>query len=204
MKKIFPIVFSLLVCLSFVLSLVDGEELPVKSDFNHDNIYSHIENICADGTHSIVHDEVIAVISVDMGLKKYAPENMEYDDYEEGYICETKMLDMGISSLVSCEGNTVDIKPAHEDSAFEITVHSENATYVIIDNKTNIQTVGISDYGYAFLTVYDDCEISLVGGTGEIFVTECIVDYPALIPENYDPEDNLHFNLWLQKAFVIS
>ncbi len=57
MKKIFPIVFSLLVCLSFVLSLVDGEELPVKSDFNHDNIYSHIENICADGTHSIVHDE---------------------------------------------------------------------------------------------------------------------------------------------------
>ncbi len=35
-------------------------------------------------------------------------------------------------------------------------------------------------------------------------ITEYITDYPALIPENYDPEDDLHFNLWLQKAFVIS
>ena len=57
MKKIFCAVFSVLLCLSFVLSFVDTNELPVTSDFNHGNIYSHIEKICEVGPHSIFDKE---------------------------------------------------------------------------------------------------------------------------------------------------
>jgi len=47
-KKILCIAFSLLLCLSFVLSFVDTNDLPATSDFNHDNIYTHIDKMCED------------------------------------------------------------------------------------------------------------------------------------------------------------
>lgn len=194
-----------IIAVSFVIflcvSLTPVSEHSNLGDGTH-HIYDNAIVYSTDGeTYSIY---AIYDLSAYKGLKKYAPENMEYDDYEEGYICETEMLDIGISSLVSCEGNTIDIKPAHEKSIFDITIYSEEAEYVIIDNGTHVQTMEIPEHGYAFIDARNDCKITLVGGKGEAYITEYITDYPALIPENYDPEDDLHFNLWLQKSFELS
>ena len=49
-----------------------------------------------------------------------------------------------------------------------------------------------------------DCTVTLNGGSAFANVTEYIVDYPQLIPENYDPEEQLHFNLWLWKEFELT
>lgn len=48
-------------------------------------------------------------------LKKYCPE-MEYNEYEYGYIGAGEKLDLNISSMMTCDGRTLNIKRAHEKS----------------------------------------------------------------------------------------
>lgn len=56
-NKILCIAFSAILCLSFVLSIADTNEFPTTSEFNHDNIRSHIAKICETGIHSISNEE---------------------------------------------------------------------------------------------------------------------------------------------------
>ena len=135
-------------------------------------------------------------------VKKYAPE-MEYDDSMECYYIETEKLDLGISVQTTCEGNKLNVKPAHENSFIHLTIKADGAESFTVDDGTTVQTIEIPDHGYGFIYLHDDCTVTLNGGTGTAYTTEYIVDYPELIPENYDPEDKIHFNLWMQKNFEL-
>lgn len=135
-------------------------------------------------------------------LKKYAPE-MEYVDYEYGYFAETEKKELNISSLITAEGRTIDLKRAHEDSCISINLETSGAVSFTIDDGTAVQTIEIPEHGYAYVLVHSDCTLTLNGGTGTAYITEYIVDYPPLIPENYNPDEKLHFNLWLWKRFVL-
>ena len=53
--KILSLTFAVILCLSFVLSILDVNEFPTTSDFNHDNIRLHVERMSEFGPHSIVN-----------------------------------------------------------------------------------------------------------------------------------------------------
>ena len=136
-------------------------------------------------------------------LKKYAPE-MEYSDYDGGYACEAEKLDLGISVQTTCEGNVLNVKRSHEKSAINLIVQAKDAESITVDDGTTVQNIEIPKHGYVLMLLHSDCTVTLNGGTGNASITEYIVDYPELIPENYNPEDKLHFNLWLQKEYELA
>jgi len=141
-------------------------------------------------------------LSAYKALKKYCPE-MEYSDYEYGYIGESEKLDLGISSQITCEGSVLNIQRAHEDSLVSLSLLDAAAESFTVDDGMIVQTVEIPEHGYAYMLIHSDCTVTLNGGTATAFITEYIVDYPELIPEDYNPEEKLHFNLWLQKCFEL-
>ncbi len=142
-------------------------------------------------------------LSAYKALKKYCPE-MEYVEYEYGYLSETAKLELDILSQITSEGNTLNIKRAHEDSMVFLTFMDATAESFTVEDETVVQTVEFSEGGYAYILLHDDCTVTVNGGTATAFITEYIVDYPPLIPENYNPEDKLHFNLWMQKQFELA
>ncbi|MBQ8841051.1 MAG: M28 family peptidase [Ruminiclostridium sp.] len=135
-------------------------------------------------------------------LKKYCPE-MKYDEYEYGYIGETGKLDLGISSLSSLDGNTVNLQKAHEDSMFYVSFMDATAGSFTIDDGITSKDYELSESGYGYVLIHDNCKVTINNGSANVFITEYIVDYPELIPENYDESENLHFNLWMQSYFEI-
>ena len=128
---------------------------------------------------------------------------MEYSSDEYGYIIDAERKELGISSQITCEGNTLKINRAHEDSVINFTLQATGAESFTVDDGITVQTIEIPEHGYAFMYLHDDCIITLNGGTATAFTTEYIVDYPPLIPDNYNPEEKLHFNLWMQNNFEI-
>ncbi len=140
-------------------------------------------------------------LSAYKAIKKYCPE-MEFNEDEYGYLGTGEKPELNISSLMTSDGNTLYIKRAHEDSLVYLFIEG-NAESFTVDDGITLQSVEISEKGYANILIHSDCTLTLNGGRGTVFATEYIVDYPPLIPENYNPEENLHFNLWLQKEFEL-
>lgn len=142
-------------------------------------------------------------LSAYKALKKYCPE-MEYDKYDFGYVTETQPLALDIASQSTSDGNVLNIRRAHEDSMVSLTLMEADADYFIIDDGTTVQRFEISQSGYAHVLIHSDCTVTIYGGTATATIIEYIVDYPPLIPENYNPEEKLHFNLWLWKEFKLA
>ncbi len=145
----------------------------------------------------------ISDLSAYRALKKYAPE-MHYDEDEWGYICETERLPLDISVLSAKEGNVLNVKRAHDRSMISLTFEAKDAESFTVDDGITKQTFDIPDHGFTYITLHSDCTVTLNGGTATVLLRESIVDYPPLIPENYNPEERLHFNLWLYKNFELS
>lgn len=57
LKNIITMAFAIILILSLVLSFVDTVELPTTSNFEQDNITTHIEKMCEYGPHSIADKE---------------------------------------------------------------------------------------------------------------------------------------------------
>lgn len=85
-----------------------------------------------------------------------------------------------------------------------LTLMEADADYFTIDDGTTVQAFEISKSGYAHVLIHSDCTVTIYGGTATATIIEYIVDYPPLIPENYNPEEKLHFNLWLWKEFKLA
>ncbi len=142
-------------------------------------------------------------LSAYKALKKYCPE-MEFVEYEYGYLAEAEKLELDISSLITSEGKRLDIKRAHEDSMVSLTLMDATAKSFTIDDGTIVQTVEIPKSGYANILIHSDCTVTVNGGAASAFIMEYIIDYPSLIPENYNHDEKLHFNLWLWKEFELA
>ncbi len=142
-------------------------------------------------------------LSAYKALKKYCPE-MEYSEDEWGYIGSGENLDLDIESLTTSEGNVLNIKRAHEKSLISLNFMGATAESFTIDDGTTAHTVEFPKSGYAHILIHSDCTVTVNGGKSNAFITEYIVDYPELIPADYNPEEELHFNLWLQEFFELA
>ena len=56
-QQIFTSIFSLILCVLFVVSVVDTCEFRKQTNFDQDKMMEHVENIAGNGTHSIFHPE---------------------------------------------------------------------------------------------------------------------------------------------------
>ncbi|MBQ2264366.1 MAG: M28 family peptidase [Oscillospiraceae bacterium] len=142
-------------------------------------------------------------LSAYKALQKYCPE-MEFNKDDYGYMTEAEKLNLGIAPQSTADGNTLHIKHASENSMIYLTLMEADAKSYTVDDGTTVQTFEIRKSGYASIMLHGDCTVTLNGGSAFANVTEYIVDYPQLIPENYDPEEQLHFNLWLWKEFELT
>ncbi len=142
-------------------------------------------------------------LSAYKALKKYCPE-MEFDKDDYGYVAETEKSELDIASQITAEGKTLYVRRAHENSMVSLTLMEADADSYTVDDGTTVQTFEISKSGYANMLMHSDCTVTINGGTAAAYITEYIIDYPPLIPENYNPEDRLHFNLWLWREFVLA
>ncbi len=142
-------------------------------------------------------------LSAYKALNKYCPE-MQFNPDEWGYICAAQKKELNTEFLITAEGNTLDVKRAAEDSTVYIAFMDINADSFTVDDGITLQTVDVSEKNYATFMIHSDCTVTINGGSADAFVTEYIVDYPGLIPENYDPAEKLHFNLWLQDYFELA
>ena len=142
-------------------------------------------------------------LSAYKALKKYCPE-MQFNEDEYGYMKAVEKLDLGISSQMSCEGKTINVKRTHENSMVYLWLETSDADFFTLDDGITEQTFYIPESGYTYIYIHSDCTLTLNNGAGKAYITEYIVDYPQLIPESYNPEEKLHFNLWLTKQLELA
>lgn len=142
-------------------------------------------------------------LSAYKALQKYCPE-MEFNKDDYGYMTEAENLNLDIAPQTTADGRTLHIRQAYKDSVISLTLMNAEAESYTVDDGTTVQTFEIQKSGYANITIHGDCTVTLNGGGAFANVLEYIVDYPPLIPENYNPEEKLHFNLWLWKEFELA
>lgn len=135
-------------------------------------------------------------------LKKYCPE-MTFDKEMCAYSGTGEEQKLSISPLSTAEGNVLKINLAHENSMVNLVLLDVNAESLTLDDGINEVTYDLEDTSYKKLTIHSDCTLTLNGGSATAVATEYIVDYPELIPENYDKSEKLHFNLWMVYEFEL-
>ncbi len=134
-------------------------------------------------------------------LKKYAPE-MTYSDEKRCYLSAAEPMET-VSILSEQEGDTLHIRLTDEDALVYLTFTETTGESFSIDDGKNVQTYTFDKKGYYYIRIHDNCTVQLNGGTAKVAYQEVLRDYEALIPEDYDATEQLHFNLWLWEEYVL-
>lgn len=135
-------------------------------------------------------------------LKKYAPE-MTYSDEKGCYVGMAKPMET-TAILSEQEGDILNIRLADEDALVYLTFTEATGEVFTIDDGQNVRTYVFDEGGYYYIILHDDCTVQLKGGTAKVAYQEVLRDYEALIPDEYDVSEQLHFNLWLLDEFELS
>ena len=134
-------------------------------------------------------------------IQKYAPA-MEYGmkGCYEG-IGEPK--DIALSIVSETKDGSLAIQKADENSTVYLTFTNATARTFTVDDGISTRAYEFNENGVYSITIHSNCTVSLESGTAEVFYREVVIDYPELIPEEYDETERLHFNLWMIKDFVL-
>lgn len=135
-------------------------------------------------------------------LEKYGPE-MEYTgEYYAGAGDEIPVKET-IASYVE-EGALV-IKKVDEDVQIYLTFKNMDGSGFVIDDgitsKIYHYEEGLSEDGTYGITIHSDCTIALLDGAADVEYQEVLRDYEPCVPQDYTPEEKLHFNLWLTTEY---
>lgn len=125
-------------------------------------------------------------------LKKYLP-SMEYKD---GYYY-SKANDFGINKPIKSEiSNNILTINKYETSYVMLTFKNVDDNTNITVNSDGISTNYEIKDGFT-LTLLNDSIILCNFGGCDVEYREYFIDYNELIPDGYDINEKLHFNLWL-------
>ena len=153
----------------------------------------------SDGT----HEYCVSDLNAYGALKKYCPE-MTYDESCWDYSGEGETRDISLSALSTADGKTINIKRCHKDSIIYLTfLEMEQGESFTIDDGITVREYSLEDAEYLNYEIHSDCTVTFNGDCAIAWVRESIVDYPQLIPENYDKSERLHFNLLLFSEFEL-
>ncbi len=133
-------------------------------------------------------------------LKKYAPE-MTYD--EEYYVGKGEEKAISHKILSTFENNTLTIKKTDENSLVYLDFSDITALSFTIDDGTETEmTYILPRNGSYSIKIHSDCVVTVNAGSATVSYKEVLRDYDALIPAEYEGDENmLHFNLWLTDTY---
>lgn len=133
-------------------------------------------------------------------LEKYAPE-MTYA--EEYYVGKGEKAEISSEILSTFENNVLTIKKADENSLVYLDFSNITAlSFTIDDGLETEMTYVLPKNGTYSIKIHSDCVVTLNAGGATVAYKEVLRDYDALIPAEYEGDENmLHFNLWLTDTF---
>ena len=133
-------------------------------------------------------------------LKAYSPEMTYENSY---YVGEGETAEISTKILSTFEENALNIKKADENSLVYLEFTNISALSFTIDDGLDTEmTYVLPRNGRYSFQIHSDCVITLNMGTATVSYKEVIRDYTALIPAEYEGDDNmLHFNLWLTDTY---
>ena len=133
-------------------------------------------------------------------LKAYRPEMTYENSY---YVGEGETAEISTKILSTFEDNALTIKKADENSLVYLEFTNISALSFTIDDGLDTEmTYVLPRNGRYSFQIHSDCVITLNMGTATVSYKEVLRDYTALIPAEYEGDDNmLHFNLWLTDTY---
>lgn len=134
-------------------------------------------------------------------LKKYAPE-MDYNG--EYYAGQGDNPDIKLKALGTISENVLNVKKNTDDSLVHLNFKNINAESFTVNDGITTQTYKFDQSEIYTIILHSDCNVTLNGGNADVEYIEVLRDYNALIPSEYDNEnEKLHFNLWLTAEFSL-
>ena len=135
-------------------------------------------------------------------LKKYSPEKMTFEGGEY-YVGEGEKKNIEASILTTVQDNVLTVTKSDKGAFIYLEIKSEGAASFTVSDENFIGTYNLTDEVYAIM-LHADCTVTFNGGAASVSYKEVIHDYEALIPAEYANDENqLHFNLWMTKNFII-
>lgn len=131
-------------------------------------------------------------------LKEYAPDMTYNGEYYFGEGAEVS-VDYDIQSTIT--NRSITVRKTAENSLVYLTFTSDDAKTVTVDDGKSASTHHLTKSEPLMIKIHTDCTVT-VHGAAEIAYKELIIDYKPLIPEAYEANEYLHFNLWLTDHFV--
>ena len=133
-------------------------------------------------------------------LKAYSPEMTYADSY---YVGEGETMEISTNILSTFEDNALTIRKADENSLVYLEFTNISAlSFTIDDGLETEMTYVLPRNGHYSFKIHSDCVITLNMGAATVSYKEVIRDHEALIPAEYEGDDNmLHFNLWLTDTY---
>ena len=131
-------------------------------------------------------------------LKEYAPDMTYNGEYYFGEGAEVS-VDYDIQSTIT--NRSIKVRKTAENSLVYLTFTSDDAKTVTVDDGKSASTHHLTKGEPLMIKIHTDCTVT-VHGAAEIAYKELIIDYKPLIPEAYEENEYLHFNLWLTDHFV--
>lgn len=136
-------------------------------------------------------------------LKKYSPD-MTYEG--EYYVGEGEEKAISNEILSTFENNILTIKKTDENSLVYLDFSDITALSFTIDDGLETETTYLLPRNGSYsIKIHSDCVVTVNAGSATVSYKEVLRDYDALVPAEYEGDENmLHFNLWLTDTFTFA
>jgi hypothetical protein len=123
---------------------------------------------------------------------------------KEYYVGEGEEKVISNEILSTFENNTLTIKKTDENSLVYLDFSDITALSFTIDDGLETETTYILPRNGTYsIKIHSDCVVTVNAGSATVSYKEVLRDYEALIPAEYEGDENmLHFNLWLTDTFT--
>ena len=140
-------------------------------------------------------------------LEKYAPAEMTWT--KDSYYAGTgEEVNVDLSILSAVDKNVLTVKKADKEAQVYLTFKNiEAESFTIADGTTTQEYIfadNMSDDDTYKITIHEDCTVTVNGGSAKVEYREVVRDYAPCIPNGYDEEEKLHFNLWMESEFTLA
>ena len=131
-------------------------------------------------------------------LRAFAPKMA----YADGYYAAPGEIPVSDAIHSAAVRNVLTVTKTDARSLVYLTFSDIQADSFTIDDGLTSRTYDLTDCDSYSVTIHSDCAVTLNGGSAAVSYREVIRDHGDLIPA--EAPGNLHFNLWLTAAYILS
>ncbi len=121
----------------------------------------------------------------------------------EYYAGEADMYEIIYSIKSSANEKVLNVSRYSDQSLVYLTFKNVDGESFTIDDGISSKIYTFTDGEDYAVTINTDCTVTFNGTSADVEYNEVLIDYGLIIPAEYDPEEKLHFNLWLLDSFEL-